>query len=459
VSSLIAARHSRLLDLFNLPQRLGRADSLSAELLPLADAARWLAKHAHKVLSPRKARAAATPWWIGRLRSRVLREPVGVVMIIGTWNYPLYLTGVQMLHALVAGNAVVLKPAPGTEELMRAWLDLLADAGFPPAIVAMLPAEIESVSLALRSGVDKVVLTGSSSTGRRLLADLASTLTPATLELGGCDAIIVLPTANPTRVVDALLFGLRLNGGATCMAPRRLLIDRQISSRVLEALKKRLSEVPAVPVRSTDWRSLRTLCQQAVDAGASVLQPDGARSQELPPSGEPSIEPVVLLQAAPSMEIAQSDLFGPWLLWIETDGSQDAIEKYQSCPYALTASVFGEEAHADSVARRIQAGFVTVNDCIVPTVDPQLPFGGRRQSGYGVTRGSEGLLEMTACKVISCRKGTFLPHLQRPRAGDEGLLAGILLFTHGSSLATRWKGLSQIVRAIVQRINEKTRNK
>ena len=125
----------------------------------------------------------------------------------------------------------------------------------------------------------------------------------------------------------------------------------------------------------------------------------------------------------------------------------DALRADSRCPFALTASIFGPIEDALRIVRFVTAGFITINDIIVPTADPRLPFGGRGESGFGVTRGNEGLLEMTSPKVVSTRLGSWLPHAKLPEPADEELLDGLLQFSHHNRLKTRLQGLLQTVKA------------
>ncbi|MDX1385554.1 MAG: aldehyde dehydrogenase family protein, partial [Thermoanaerobaculia bacterium] len=156
--------------------------------------------------------------------------------------------------------------------------------------------------------------------------------------------------------------------------------------------------------------------------------------------------PLVLAGVRPEMAIARADLFAPVLSLIEVDGVEEALTADDRCPYALGASIFGPRAAAEELARRVDAGVVVINDLIVPTADPRLPFGGRGESGYGRTRGDEGLLELTRTKAIAVRRGRWRPHLgPRPTGGPELFLA-YLRARHGGTLATRLRGLAALSR-------------
>ncbi len=222
-------------------------ETIVAEILPLAESASWLARNAARVLRDRRVGSSQRPIWLGNVRSTVVREPLGVVFILGTWNYPIFLTGVQALQALVAGNAVVIKPAPGCEAITQVLLELFLDAGFPEELIERCDASVESAESIFDTGVDRVIMTGSSQSGRRVLGRLANHLTSATMELSGCDALMVLENADLDRVTAAILFGLRLNSGATCIAPRRVFVPLSLAEPLYESLTARLEELPHYP--------------------------------------------------------------------------------------------------------------------------------------------------------------------------------------------------------------------
>ncbi len=365
-------------------------ETFTAEILPLADACRFLEREAAAILSSHSPGAAARPFWLGRIDLEVRREPRGVVLILGPANYPLLLPAVQALQALTAGNAVRLKPGQGGRPVALALRHLLVSVGLDPHLFEVLGEEVEPIRAMLHSpdrAPDLVVLTGSSATGRAVLADLAAAPhpIPVILELSGCDAVFVLPDASSAdldRAAKAIRFGRTWNDGATCIAPRRLFVPRPLAENLAARLLK-LGEAP----------------------------------------GEGTLE---------VYEVADLD---------------EALALDATCPYALGATIFGPEEAARQLALKVRAGTIVVNDMIVPTADPRLPFGARGASGYGVTRGAEGLLEMTVPKAITVRRGRFLPHLAGARAADAPIFGALLGLAHGSWKG-RWHALFDLFRAI-----------
>jgi acyl-CoA reductase-like NAD-dependent aldehyde dehydrogenase len=427
----------------SIEPRGSAAETLAAEILPLADACRFLERKASRALAPRKVAAGGRPMWLRTVELRLRREPWGVVLIICPGNYPLFLPGVQALQALVAGNAVLLKPAPGSGTSAAALAQLCHASGIDPRLLHVLPETLEAGRAAIASGVDKVVLTGSATTGQAVLADLAPRLTPATMELSGCDAVFVRADADVDLVVKALTFGLRFNGSATCIAPRRVFIHEALFDTIEQRLARRAADIPAVPLSNETLDLTRTLVREALDGGGRLIAGD-LESRE-------GLTPLVVADATPDMRLMSVDVFAPVLSLTRVAGDEDALAAAARCPYALGATVFGERRGAEALAAKVRAGCVVVNDMIVPTADPRLPFGGRGQSGFGVTRGIEGLLAMTSTKSIAVRRGRWLPHLEPAHPDDARLFADYLRMAHGRSWRERIASAVDLIRTALNR--------
>ncbi|MGC2398989.1 MAG: aldehyde dehydrogenase family protein [Acidobacteriaceae bacterium] len=415
------------------------ADTLVAEVLPLVEACRFLEREASWILAPQRLSAHTRPFWLRRVSAETTREPIGVVLIIAPANYPLFLPGVQVLQALAAGNAVLWKPAPGGGGAAEALRGVLVGCGLDPALLQLVSESPEAAGDIIAAGVDKVFLTGSASTGAAVLRQLAPHLTPAVMELSGCDAVFVLPGARVERSVAALIFGLKFNGSATCMAPRRLfLIGDQ--RHFLRALLDQLKKLRPVPLPLTARARLAELMENAQRLGGSVLVEESAEG----------LQYAVILRANAEMKAAQSDIFAPVLSIFEGADIDGAVEAHARCPYALTAAIFGPEHEARALALRLPVGTVLINDLIIATADPRIAFGGRASSGFGVTRGREGLLEMTVLKtIVGQRSGDERAY--RPTTPEhEPFFAAYLQMVHGGTWRERGNGLRRLVRAVAR---------
>lgn len=419
------------------------AETLPAEVLPLLDACRFLERQAPAILAPQQHGFRGRPLWLGGLGLEVRREPLGVILIIAPSNYPLFLPGVQVFQALAAGNAVLLKPAPNGHATAVALAHHLASAGLDRRLLGVLPASPEAAQVAIAAGVDKVLLTGSATTGSAVLADLAPRLIPATLELSGCEAAFVRGDANLDLVVRALQFSLRLNGGATCIAPRRVFVARDLAAELETRLVRATQEMVACVVSPSTVSQLRNLLPEACAQGARRVAGEIVSDHQL--------TPIVVTDVAPNMRLLQADLMAPVLALMTVDDDDEALAAAASCPYALGATVFGRETGARALADRVHAGVVLINDVIVPTADPRLPFGGRGRSGYGVTRGAAGLLELTAIKAVAVRRGRWRPHYEPHLAGDDTLFQSYIAAAHGDSWRERLVAALACWRALLKR--------
>jgi acyl-CoA reductase-like NAD-dependent aldehyde dehydrogenase len=436
----IAGNALALAEAARVDRNVPLAEVLASEVLPLADACRFLEREATAALRPRRLSRAGKPSWLMGVSTEVQRKPFGIVLIIGPANYPLFLPSVQAIQAIVAGNVVLLKPGSGGGPAARAFWQLCVDVGIGPPLIQLLDESPHAAREAIEAGVDKVILTGSAGTGQEVLTQLAPRLVPATLELSGCDAAFVQADADLALTARALRFGLVWNGGATCIAPRRVFVPREKVAALEEQLLAALREVPRDSGRWKFTPTARALVQQAVDQGARRLDASFAADG-----------PIVLTNARAEMRLLQQDVFAPVLALVPVDDAESALRLAEQCPYALGATVFGEERSARQFAERVNAGVVIVNDVIVPTADPRVPFGGRGRSGYGVTRGTEGLLELTRLKVIAVRSGRCRWHLDEADFSDHDLVRHYLVAVHGATLRDRWNASRALLNSLIHK--------
>ncbi len=419
-----------------------RAQVLTSEVLPLLAACRFLETNAPGLLRAQRLGRRGKPLWLGRVKSEIRREPLGLVLILGPANYPLFLPGVQVLQALAAGNAVLLKPGKGASAAANALARLLTACGLPRGALMLLDEAPEAGIAAIEAGVDKVFLTGGSRAGAAVQQACARHQTPSVLELSGCDAAVVMPGADVSRAVDAICFASLLNAGQTCIAPRRILVARPLVERFEQTLLQRLGAAPAIAVAPAVFHAAMDVAERSMRLGARRLTP--------PPGDAAQMTPQLFTNVTPEMPLANADLFLPLLSILPTDGDQLAATA-NACSYALGASIFGPLPAALALAARLTVCSVTINDAVAPTADPRIPFGGRRASGYGTTRGAAGLLQMTTLKTIQTRRGNFLPHLHAERPGDEALFSAYLRAAHGSSMGARLRALFALLRQLRHR--------
>lgn len=425
------------------------ADTLVSEVLPLAEACRFLEREGESILAPQRPGGRGRPFWLRGVTTEIYREAVGVVLVIGPGNYPLFLPGVQTLQGLAAGNAVLWKPARGGSVAAKACCLLLIAAGIDPSLLHILDESAKAATEAIRAGVDKVFVTGSEATGRAVLHDLAETLTPSVMELSGCDAVFVLEGADLKGAVAAIIFGLRLNGSATCMAPRRVFVAETVADTFVAELAAALESIGSVRIPLAVHERMLDLMADA-EAKGGKFRKNGLTAVPDEATSTVEIRPTLITQATPEMRITQTDIFAPVLSIVEVESEDEALAGNARCPYALTAAVFGPQKQARVLAGRIGAGSVLINDIIVSTADPRAPFGGRKRSGFGATRGREGLLEMTTIKTIQTQCDPSLRAYARTTADHISFFTSYLQAIHGGGWRARMSGARDFVRAMIK---------
>lgn len=380
-------------------------EAITADIAALLAACKWHERHARGILKPRRARG--TPLWMFATRVQLTRAPLGRVGIIATWNYPIQLLGIQLVQALVAGNRVVVKPserAPLTQNLL---LDLAIGAGLPLGTLDRCDATADAGrELVERGAIDHLVFTGSTRVGRQIALAAAARLLPTTLELSGCDSAIVLADADAEQAARSIWFGVTVNGGQTCMAPRRAFVDRRVYAQFLAALAPLVSGSPVrTLIDPNAARACVDLAREAVAMGGRSL----SGVLESPLGTNPSaIRPLAIVDCPRDAALVAGDHFGPVLAVVPVDGPEDALRVHHGefsahPPQHLSASVFTRDINfARAWAPRLGASVVTINDCVIPQAHPALSIAGCGPSGWGASRGVDGLLAMTR-PVAVCR--------------------------------------------------------
>ena len=421
------------------------------EIITVTDLIRYYLKHATSFFKPKKV----SPSWLLWKKAMILREPLGVIGVVSPWNYPFILSMNPVVTALFGGNGVVLKPSEFTPYSGLLAEDLARDAGLPEGLVQVIIGGGATGDALVRAGIDKIHFTGGSRTGRAVLAAAADTLTPAVLELGGKDPAIVLADADLERAVRGIVWGTFVNAGQTCIAVERVYVDEEVYDAFLrEALIQvralKSGSTPGVdtgPMTTPDQlRVVEDQLQEAVAGGATVVL-GGGRTD--PASNV--LDPTVLTDLDPGSRILQEETFGPVLPIVPVKGAEDAVAKANGTPFGLSASVWTKDrALGLSVAKRLRAGAVCINDVLTYYGVPALPFGGVGESGYGRSKGLEGLQELTRSRSVVVdrlglkREPWWFPYSR----ASERLLRAALLF--------RWKGgLRGIMAAAVFMVRRK----
>ena len=368
----------------------------------------WAARNADRVLRRRKV---GTGLFAVHQRASLVHRPLGVVGVIGPWNYPLYTPMGSIGYALAAGNAVVFKPSeltPGTGVLLAELFDS-AVPGHAGLLTTVTGAASTGDALA-RSGVDKLAFTGSPGTARKVMAVCAETLTPFLAECGGKDAVIVTADADLEAAADAIVWGALSNAGQTCAGVERVYAVREIHGALCERVVERAgalrpgaeADAPYGPMTLPGQVSVvERHVTDAVSAGARALLggPESVRA--------PYVAPVVLTGVPEDAAAMAEETFGPVVSINQVADVDEAVDRANSSRYALGAAVFCRNGRAGAaIAARLRAGAVSVNSVLGFAAVPALPFGGSQDSGFGRIHGEEGLRAFTSVQSTTVQRFT-----------------------------------------------------
>ena len=402
---LVLERQHELLDVMQLEGGKARRHAFE-EVLDVAINSRYYAYHGEEHLRSRR-REGALPLLT---TAREHHHPVGVVGLIAPWNYPLTLAVSDALPALMAGNAVVLKPALQTPFTALLAKEVMQEAGLPPDLFQIVTGRGRELGPPLIGAVDFVGFTGSTETGRKVAALAGEHLTKCSLELGGKNPMLVLDDADLERAVEGAVQGCFANAGQLCISFERLYVQGGIYDRFVDrfvertrALRLSASYTFAAEVGSLisqeQLDAVAAHVQDAVDHGAEVLTGGRAR----PDIGPYFYEPTVLRSGSPNMRAAQEETFGPVVVVHRFGDVEEAIQAANDSPYGLNASLWtGRTRQARQWARRIQCGTVNINEAYAAawgSVDA--PMGGMKASGLGRRHGREGILKYTESQTVA----------------------------------------------------------
>jgi acyl-CoA reductase-like NAD-dependent aldehyde dehydrogenase len=364
----------------------------------------WAAKHAGKVLGPRKT----SPGLLMRNHTATVEyQPLGVVGVIGPWNYPVFTPVGSIAYALAAGNAVVYKPSEHTPGV-GAWLvDAFAQV-VPEAPVLQLITGFGATGGALcHAGLDKIAFTGSAATGKKVMHACADGLVPVIIEGGGKDALLVDADADIPAAADAAVWGGMANAGQSCIGVERVYVHERVYDAFVAEVTARARDLKAGPGQKIGPMTMPT--QSAVIRGhiADALARGGrAVVGGADAVGERFVQPTVLLDVPEDSSAVTEETFGPTLTIAKVPGMDEAVRRANASRYGLGAAVFSR-AHGTQLARRIRAGMVTVNSVTISFAGmASLPWGGVGQSGFGRIHGPDGLREFTAAKAIARQRFT-----------------------------------------------------
>lgn len=400
----VLAEDERIIDL--LQREGGKThEEAMVEVTFLAMSLGFWPEHGPELLADRTARSWS-PLTFGR-RNIVTYQPRGVVGVIAPWNFPLVLSVGDAIPALVAGNTVVVKPSELSPLSVQLVADLLGECGAPDDVLLVATGR-GPTGAALVDEVDFVHFTGSVETGKKVAHRAIDRMTPYTLELGGNDPMIVLADADLDRAADAAVYYGMLNSGQVCMSVERVYAEAPVYDDLVERITARVRALrqgrPGGP-GSADIGAMAMgeQVQRVAEHVADALR-RGARAVTGGRAGEGPghyYEPTVLVDVDHGMTALREETFGPTLPVMRVADAEEAVALANDSPYGLTASVFTRDRRrGEAIARRLEAGSVTVNDAMTHIFAFDVPMGGHKASGIGARHGPEGIRKFCREKVV-----------------------------------------------------------
>lgn len=435
------------------------AEALSTDIAPALDLMQYFARNTGRLLRPESLNIGIYGW-MGR-SSKIIYQPMGVVGIISPWNFPLSIPLGEVTMALMAGNAVVLKPSEVTALVGVKIGEIFEKAGLPKDVLTILSGGGTVGEALVKSGVDKMMFTGSVATGKKIMAMAAETLTPVVLELGGKDPMIVCRDADLEMAARAAVWGAFTNSGQACSSVERVYVHNSIAkdfTRRVVDLTEQLTQNyghdsdTEVAAMSSE-RQIKIVEDHVEDfknSGAEILT-GGARNTVFPDGV--FFQPTVIGGATNDMRGMREETFGPTMPIAVFEDEADAVRLANDTEFGLTASVWTKDiSRGRALAKQVRAGTVMINEVLYTHGIGQTPWGGFKHSGHGRTHGKLGLMELVAPQHIHTNRFLFFADVWwfNYNSGAVELFKGFARkFATGSLLQTA-RLMPQMVKRILE---------
>jgi aldehyde dehydrogenase (NAD+) len=359
----------------------------------------WAARHAEDVMRTSHRAPGAL---MANMSATVQRSPLGVVGVIGPWNYPMFTPVGSIAYALAAGNTVVFKPSEYTPGV-GVWLEESFSSVAPFADIFTTITGLGQTGAALcNSAIDKLSFTGSTKTAKLVAAACATNMIPVVLECGGKDPVIVASDANIDRAVDATIWSAMANSGQSCIGAERVYVDKKVASVFISKAVELAKSVNAGAPGEGNYGPVTMPSQ--IDVIASHLKAaikDGGKFAygSAKSVQAPFVQPVILVDVPENSTAIREETFGPIIIVNKVNNMQEAIELSNSSRYGLGANVWSRR-QGKKIASQLQCGMVAINSTFSFAAIAAVPFGGVKDSGYGRVHGPEGLLEYTFARTV-----------------------------------------------------------
>jgi succinate-semialdehyde dehydrogenase/glutarate-semialdehyde dehydrogenase len=403
LANLLAARQAEMMDILQAETGKSRSHAFE-EVAGALGAISYYSKVTPKLMRRKKIRGSVPLLLTAYLEP----APIGAVGIITPWNYPLALTMMDVIPALMAGNAVVQKADNQTAKTVAFAQALAVEAGFPGEVWQVVQGEAAEIGNAITDNADYVAFTGSTPTGRLVAERAAKRLIGYSLELGGKNPMIILPGANLEEAAEIAIGSAFSNAGQLCVAIERIYVPNYAIREFEQVLKKRVESLTIGTSNDFDndigsltsknqLERVTGFIERAVEQGAEVI----TGGKPLPHLGPNFFAPTVLSNLQVNAEILSKEVFGPVIALVGYDSLDDAVEKANATEYGLNASIVGDKKQALKLASSLMAGSVNINEGYRASMASMAaPMGGMKQSGMGRRSGPEGLLRFTEKRTI-----------------------------------------------------------
>lgn len=463
-ADFVRRNHAAIAELIARENGKTLTEAYLMEVLPVVDTFSYIARYGAKILAPERVH---DPQLFYKTKRHVLHhQPIGVVGIISPWNYPFTIPAGEVAIALAAGNAVILKPAPLTP-LIGEWIRKAFDAaGLPAGLLTVVHGDADiGRAMCEHPRIGKIFFTGSVEVGQKVAAVCGPMLKPYVLELGGKDAAIVCSDADLDRAARGVLWGGAANSGQTCAGIERVYVAQSVWDPFLDritALAERLTTGDPLDPASQVGPFAAPEQFDIVDRQVNDALERGAKRHTGGPAdvGLPGkwYGPAVVTEVDHTMALMRQETFGPVIPLMPFSDEHEAVALANDSEFGLGASVWTRDRdRAEGLARRLEAGSVWINDHMYSHAACQLPWGGVKKSGVGVSHSKQGFYECTRTKMISFDAGRFTapwwhPYDERLRAGFTALLDSLYApgVTDRLRAAVRhrpeWRGLIERVR-------------
>ncbi|MGH1563723.1 aldehyde dehydrogenase family protein [Mumia sp. DW29H23] len=392
----------------------------------------WASGHAKKLLGRRTVNPGLL---MVNQKATVEYKPLGVIGVIGPWNYPVFTPMGSIAYALAAGNAVVFKPSEYTPGVGKWLVDSFAEVVSDYPVLQLVTGLGETGAALASSGVDKVAFTGSPGTGRKVMEAAAKNLTPVVIEAGGKDALIVDEDADIEAAADAALWGGMSNAGQTCIGTERVYVHEKVFDAFVSEITAKAADVRAGSDPEAKFGPItmpgqlpiiKRHVEDAVARGgkAVVGGPDAV--------GERFVQPTILTDVPEDAPAVTEETFGPTLVVNPVPSMDEAVRRTNATSYGLGGAVFGKKRAAE-IAHRIRSGMTSVNSVTSFAGVPALPFGGVGESGFGRIHGEDGLKEFTYAHAVTVprfKPAMVLTSFGRTAKQDKSFVS-LLTVLHG----------------------------